>query len=504
MGMIRNPAESMPPAPGGAPPDQWGAVNAVDWVVGWARANSLWPLVFGTSCCAIEMMATGASHNDWARFGMEVARATPRQADLIILAGTIVEKMGSRLVTLYDQMPGPKYVIAMGACTISGGPFYFDSYSVVKGADRLIPVDVYVPGCPPRPEALLYGVMKLQELIRKGGRRAGMHPRTLYKAPMADVITECQAKWDEQEKKKQEEMKEAQERFKAENPDYKGVVIKRVAAPKFDEVARVPRPERGLPAADLWARVERRFPPATVFGLPQPAAPKPAAPASKAPDAPKPAPAAPASADDPAKATAAAPASPGTALGAAPETQGPTPVTPEPPSADVPVAAAAAPAASVPAAPPAPPPPPPPPTVAERIVAQGPEYVLDVAVPRADYLPLVRFLKEDPALRLDFLIELTAVDWKDRFDVVVHLLSLEHGHKLFLRCALPREEHPEIETLSGLFPGANWHEREAYDFFGIRFAGHPDLRRIFLEDDFPGHPLRKDFEDPTRVVKRPY
>src|SRR5690606_3646437 len=155
------------PLPGGVPPGgvhQAGMTNAVDWVVGWARANSLWPLVFGTSCCAIEMMATGASHNDWARFGMEVARASPRQADLIILAGTIVEKMGSRLITLYEQMPGPKYVIAMGACTISGGPFYYDSYSVVKGADRLIPVDVYVPGCPPRPEALLFGVLKLQEL----------------------------------------------------------------------------------------------------------------------------------------------------------------------------------------------------------------------------------------------------------------------------------------------------------------------------------------------------
>ena len=142
-----------------------GAVNAVDWVVSWARANSLWPLVFGTSCCAIEMMATGASHNDWARFGLEVARASPRQADLIILAGTIVEKMGSRLVTLYEQMPGPKYVIAMGACACSGG--IFDTYSVVQGIDEYLPVDVYIPGCPPRPEGLLCGIIKLQEKIMK-------------------------------------------------------------------------------------------------------------------------------------------------------------------------------------------------------------------------------------------------------------------------------------------------------------------------------------------------
>ncbi|HLP40512.1 MAG TPA: NADH-quinone oxidoreductase subunit B family protein, partial [Fibrobacteria bacterium] len=228
-----------------APSSEGALMNAVDFVVGWARANSLWPLVFGTSCCAIEMMAAGASHNDWARFGLEVARATPRQADLIILAGTLVEKMGTRLITLHEQMPGPKFVIAMGACTVSGGPFYYDSYSVIKGADRIIPVDVYIPGCPPRPESLLFGIMKLQELIRAGGRKAGAVPRPLYQTPFADTWSQCAAAWDVKEKTKQEEMKEAQERFKKENPDYKGVVIKRAPAPKFDEVARVPRPERG-------------------------------------------------------------------------------------------------------------------------------------------------------------------------------------------------------------------------------------------------------------------
>jgi NADH-quinone oxidoreductase subunit B len=141
-------------------------LSTVDNILNWGKSNSIWPLTFATSCCGIEMMAAGAPRHDFARFGIEVYRATPRQADVIVVAGTIVHKMAPVLKRLYDQMADPKYVIAMGACAISGGPFYYNSYSVVRGVDHIIPVDVYIPGCPPRPEALLYGVMQLQRKIK--------------------------------------------------------------------------------------------------------------------------------------------------------------------------------------------------------------------------------------------------------------------------------------------------------------------------------------------------
>jgi NADH-quinone oxidoreductase subunit B len=142
-------------------------LTQLDALVNWARSNSVWPLTFGTRCCAIEFMAVGASRHDMARFGYEVARATPRQADMIIISGSINYKMAPVLKRLYDQIADPKYVIAMGACAVSGGPFFYNSYSIVKGADHVIPVDIYVPGCPPRPEALLYAFLQLQKKIRR-------------------------------------------------------------------------------------------------------------------------------------------------------------------------------------------------------------------------------------------------------------------------------------------------------------------------------------------------
>ncbi|MBD3217714.1 MAG: NADH-quinone oxidoreductase subunit B [candidate division Zixibacteria bacterium] len=140
--------------------------TSVDRIFNWSRASSLWYLLFGTACCAIEMMCAGASRYDFDRLGM-IFRASPRQSDLMFVAGTITHKMASRVKILYEQMAEPRYVIAMGGCAVRGGPFYYDSYAVLKGIDKVIPVDVYIPGCPPRPESLMEGCLKLREKIKK-------------------------------------------------------------------------------------------------------------------------------------------------------------------------------------------------------------------------------------------------------------------------------------------------------------------------------------------------
>jgi NADH-quinone oxidoreductase subunit B len=143
-------------------------LTTIEELYNWGRKNSLWPLQFGLACCAIEMIAASMARFDMARFGAEVFRPSPRQADLMIVSGTVTKKMAPQVVRLFNQMPEPKYVIAMGACAMCGGPFR-DGYNVVQGIDRYIPVDIYIPGCPPRPEALLAGLMELQRKI------AGQH-----------------------------------------------------------------------------------------------------------------------------------------------------------------------------------------------------------------------------------------------------------------------------------------------------------------------------------------
>jgi len=157
-------------------------VAPVDSLFNWARLGSLWPMTFGLACCAIEMMAASASRFDIDRFGAGAFRATPRQADVMIVAGTVTYKMAPRVKRLFEQMPEPKYVIAMGACVLGGGPYSLHGYHVVKGVDKIVPVDVYVPGCPPRPETLLEALMRLQEKVRSEhfvAAKLGLYPEPL-------------------------------------------------------------------------------------------------------------------------------------------------------------------------------------------------------------------------------------------------------------------------------------------------------------------------------------
>jgi NADH-quinone oxidoreductase subunit B len=149
----------------------WGKI---DEIINWARAGSLWPVTFGLACCAIEMMAAGAARNDLDRFGI-IFRASPRQADVLIVAGTLTYKMAPILRRVYDQMSHPRWVVAMGSCACSGG--VFRTYSTVQGVDQIVPVDIYVPGCPPRPEALIEGLLKLQKVIKEESRNWGPYAR---------------------------------------------------------------------------------------------------------------------------------------------------------------------------------------------------------------------------------------------------------------------------------------------------------------------------------------
>ena len=162
-------------------------VGALDDLINWGRSNSLWSLTFATSCCGIEFMSVGAARYDFARFGFEVTRNSPRQADLIMVAGTITHKMAPVLKRLYDQMAEPKYVVAVGGCAISGGPFK-GSYHVVNGVDKILPVDVYIPGCPPRPEAIMYGMMQLQRKVKIekffGDKNKHQDPREVRREPI--------------------------------------------------------------------------------------------------------------------------------------------------------------------------------------------------------------------------------------------------------------------------------------------------------------------------------
>ena len=418
MGIINLAPKILDPIPGGKY-----VVNAVDYVVNWARANSIWPLTYGTSCCAIEMMSSSMARYDIARFGSEVFRASPRQADLFIIAGTITRRMAPALQMLWEQMPGPKYVLAMGACTISGGPFIYDNYAVVRGAQNLIPVDVFVPGCPPRPEALFHGLLTLREKILKETCRDPWHEGDVRNVSTMDRYREAAKAWAALERIKDEEMAEARAKFKEENPDYKSSFKPvRVKKEDFPEVERVACKRFGLSQLDIYKKLKAKFPNITVHTH----------------------------SEDP---------------------------------------------------------------IEDVVAAMPADRPLEVMISVEDYLPAVEYVKNDPEFKMNYLIDVTAIDYDDHFDMVTQLRSIELGHKVFF-CVqikknfdIPEEERPTsllgtVPTISHLYPGAEVKEREVYDMFGINFEGHPDLRRIFLDKDFVGYPLRKDFTHPE-MIRRP-
>ena len=418
MGIINFAPKVLDPIPGGKY-----VVNAIDYVVNWARANSIWPLTYGTSCCAIEMMSSSMARYDIARFGSEVFRASPRQADLFILAGTITRRMAPAIQMLWEQIPGPKYAIAMGACTISGGPFIYDNYAVVRGAQNLIPVDVFVPGCPPRPEALFHGLLTLREKILKETCRNPWHEGQPKDVSTMDRYREAAKTWAALEEMKDEEMAEARAKFKEEHPDYKSSFKPiRVKKEEFPEVERKPFRRVGLTQLELYQKLHDKFPDITFH------------------------------------------------------THSEDPV--------------------------------------ETVLANAPaDRPLEVMVEPEDYVSVVEFVKNDPELKMDFLIDVTAIDYDDHFDLVAQFRSLEIGHKIFLCVQLkkdfsiPEEKRPtsllaSVPTISHLYPAAEVKEREVYDMFGINFEGHPDQRRIFLDKDFVGYPLRKDFTHPE-MIRRP-
>ena len=418
MGIINYAPKILDPIPGGKY-----VVNAIDYVVNWARANSIWPLTYGTSCCAIEMMSSSMARYDIARFGSEVFRSSPRQADLFILAGTITRRMAPAIQMLWEQIPGPKYAIAMGACTISGGPFIYDNYSVVRGAQNLIPVDVFVPGCPPRPEALFHGLLTLREKILKETCRNPWHEGSPKDVSTMDRYREAAKTWSALEEMKDEEMAEARAKFKEENPDYKSSFKPiRVKKEDFPEVERVPFKRMGLTQSDIYAKLKEKFPAVTVHTH----------------------------SEDP---------------------------------------------------------------VEDVVAAMPADRPLEVMVTPEDYLPMVEFIKDEASLKMDYLIDIVGIDYDDHFDVVSQFRSMEHGHKVFLCLQLKKDfSIPEEQratallahapSISHLYPAAEFKEREVYDMFGIDFVGHPDQRRIFLDDDFVGYPLRKDFTHPE-MIRRP-
>ena len=372
------------------------AFGRMDAVINWARSYSLWPLFFGLSCCFVEEATAFTSRYDISRFGSEVFRGSPRQADLLIVSGTIFKKIAPVVLRLYNQMPEPKWVISMGSCCNSGG--MYDVYSVVQGLDQILPVDVYVPGCPPRPEALLEGIVRLQEKIRleRPARRI-LHLSGGNQGGRRDHLRVGRDKDRD-----------------PRGPGYQNTPVRgtSVTPPHFpgsrtQHMWTPPAPRVEITPADqsLSRQLRDRF--------------------------------------------------------------GDW-VTPEPQTSD------------------------------HLTLSTSPERVPEV----------LGFLKEQSIPRHQRLEDLTAIDESARhhaedhagFTMVYQLLSFDSATRVRIKAPVDRAD-PKAPSLTGVWPSANWYEREVYDLFGIKFKGHPDLRRILLPPDWEGHPLRKDYPGRATQMK---